>query len=463
MERSYLVEATDHVVVEIVSWLDMRSIANMLSVCRRFNQSGNVIHKLINRIIQSSCGIPNVVIQTDPARRRKAMQRLDNRVNIVRFPFAIAPRIIELPTYTENEQTQTQIISGVINPGDELMVHIPARPNVVFLGDEELNRTCPAILRDTKSLEFVGYLPNQHGFATHFHDSPNFGKFLVTVPENASHITATHIQSNMVRSTEELRQVDLKLVAKTKIFEADSSLRCGSFHRNWGFAATPTTGFVFTLDDAKSAEVGITATIHSSVTFPEGFDVFDGYLDCHMNVLVCISYDGEILVFKDLYALKPLSQIICKERLWPAGSLADFCWVDMYVKDGFLVVISNAGRILVFKWNEAQETYEDWVEFCDDSYNDYFHSGLGLFVNHSQPRLDVQCGLLVTVNASGLMLNVWDLLGKSTSPIHLLSGMEDIFDVPDHFPHFPGAVQWSNDGSSLIHSTPAGDLLQFDF
>eukprot|EP00475_Leptophrys_vorax_P004172 TRINITY_DN12490_c0_g1_i1.p1 TRINITY_DN12490_c0_g1~~TRINITY_DN12490_c0_g1_i1.p1 ORF type:complete len:466 (-),score=86.75 TRINITY_DN12490_c0_g1_i1:172-1569(-) len=449
--------ASDHAIVEIVTWLDMSSVARLQCTCKRFsNKNDSVICKFIDKTLEVYCGIPQILIQNDPICRRSAMLRCDNRRHVLQTNDTCCS-LIKPPTYEINH---SQIRANIVNAGKDLTIQIPAKPEFVALGDDQLNAMCPAILRPSNFLHHVeGFLPRQDGYVAHMYNSEVLGSYLITASED-DNIYSTHINSHLVSSIDDLREVKAESVHKKSIFQG--YMKCVSFHKTWGCVGTNDSVFVFILNDAivdVKSEEKITA--HSSFRLPEDFEIRDAYLNVQLNRLVCVSALGSMLILKNLDALEMSSLTEYGEKLWPSVPTYKRS-VDLCVKDGFVVLMSNAGKILVLKYSEG--TYVPWREYNEASFLRYSETQW-TFYNPNQPRIDVQCGLLVTPDGSGFSLNVWDLTSDSDKPARVLSDMKQSYRIheEDEFPYLTGSLQWSYDGRELLYTVRGGFIFKFTF
>jgi hypothetical protein len=195
----------------------------------------------------------------------------------------------------------------------------------------------------------------------------------------------------------------------------------------------------------------------SCFEMPMGMQLSDAQLESSFNVIAIITKCGTLLLCKDFEAPVELARFECSEKLWHPSWGDDRRRVRMVMKDGFLVLTSNSGKILVFKWTGS--TFALWREYQDESFEDYIRRGYTSSFNISS--VDVQCGFLATTNACGLVFNIWDLMSEKVEPILVVSEMLAFCNVDTSrltFTH--GKLRWSYDGSSLLFLMVDGALFE---
>jgi hypothetical protein len=119
--------------------------------------------------------------------------------------------------------------------------------------------------------------------------------------------------------------------------------------------------------------------------------------------------------------------------------------------------MSNAGVILVFKWDGRQFIF--WKECTDPTFLNM------ILIHHLDPEAfipgaDIQAGYLLVQDATGLGLNDWNLVSQSDLELKKFKGLQE--NLMQYDDVFYGIPFWSYSGKKILFSLFDGPVFEFE-
>eukprot|EP00475_Leptophrys_vorax_P034032 TRINITY_DN5441_c0_g1_i1.p1 TRINITY_DN5441_c0_g1~~TRINITY_DN5441_c0_g1_i1.p1 ORF type:complete len:492 (-),score=107.67 TRINITY_DN5441_c0_g1_i1:78-1442(-) len=363
---------------------------------------------------------------------------------------------------------------------EEFVVQCPMMPTHVDLGKQQLDSLCPAVLRDRKTLDFVGYLPLQCAFLSQFYNnSTDHCKYLLTVSGVDQKVYSTRVESNLIRSQSELEVKVPSQVKRKEIYDVGENIICAHFHRQWFACGKAASIQLCKIEDsAVSLEFDdIKLAVCSEILVPPGSELVDCFMDSVLDIIVIVLNSANFLVYKDLSSPQLIQELDCEQEMWGDWTRPkEKRKVVTCVKDGFLSMVLNSGKIFVYRWNG--ESFDKWGYTCDASYGEMLKRGTD--PHYLSPSCDIQCGFMMTVDASGVRFLIWDLLEAQTGldvsteankhdqqqpqwqPLITVKEVKRALQIGQVTATVFGFTMWSQDGDCLLVTLDSGLLFEIN-
>eukprot|EP00475_Leptophrys_vorax_P042684 TRINITY_DN8050_c0_g2_i1.p1 TRINITY_DN8050_c0_g2~~TRINITY_DN8050_c0_g2_i1.p1 ORF type:complete len:484 (-),score=109.42 TRINITY_DN8050_c0_g2_i1:48-1322(-) len=189
----------------------------------------------------------------------------------------------------------------------------------------------------------------------------------------------------------------------------------------------------------------------------------DVVVSTDLGVIACTSEPSQRVFVWKMEESKSCLQDIDISDMWPQDFERSQLNAIIRIREGYLIVMSNYGRICIWKWDGFKfnpfRRYEDtsfarFVQEFEDS---------SAFMRFSL-SFDLRMGLLISLNAEGSAINVWDLArGGLDVPVCVyINSDDDELDFPPRVEDVGDLAErricWSPDGSCFFLSGPLARL-----
>jgi hypothetical protein len=318
----------------------------------------------------------------------------------------------------------------------------------------------PAIVRDSKSFEMLGYLPYQSGFVHGLLSSEKFGKVAVVVTESG--IFITHLEKKLFKTLKEMEMTKASVseVSKKVFYLKDSAVCANIAERRilWSDGKVIHAGVL--TDEVLDYKTKEKLKTPEHFVCPTDGVVVDAAFDLELDVLVCLDSKGNVCTWSldDLNHAK----IVEFAELWPLQSEMKDALIC--VKDGFVGIQTVEGRVGVLKWDG--KTFQKWRLYHDNS-RIRFNLEYGLPLEEIYVfSMDINCGFMASPDASGLGMCVWDLMDPVNSEVGCLTYAQKQMEYEEklhcHEVQCDACSSWSYDGGALLMATTGPCFWKFD-
>jgi hypothetical protein len=438
---------------EVLKFADVRAICRFKQVCKRF-QSKVVTNQLLENIVHCRTNIPVRALKDSPAKLLAELHRIYWKEPFAGFVKKIPNAFQPAPKAFDEEKKGFSGVGFTMLGMDSQFVIQSSMFGEMRLSDERLNEASPAIVRDSQTLQVIGFLPGQQGFVEIFNSKVS-GKYAVTSMPTG--IFATHIESNLIRSVQELAEVKQSRLTRKCIGNIEST--CIDCHDGYFAYGWQNKAHICKLTD-EILDFNSPATLEKfiSVELPTGA-LTDMYLDTDMNVIVALCENNRICVINDLEALSSFAVLDYTDRLWPQWKLpAEKRKVTITAANGFLCMISNAGVILVLKWDGKEFIF--WKDIEDPTFEELMEKK-GVDPDEFFSSMRIQGGFLLVSDATGVGINVWNIAVQSDKVMKKFADQQKKF-VSKMDRVVPGMPYWSYSGRKIFFSFVQGALYEYE-
>jgi hypothetical protein len=452
--QPFLFECPKYILQEVLKFSDVRTICRFKRVCKRFREKV-VTDQLLERIVQFRTNIPVSVLKDDPLRVSQELQRMywkEPLISSKKNEFWNKFQDTPFPFLEEQKGQFSNMGLTYLGMDSQYVVQCSMFEEIELLNDG-LNQAHPAIVRDAETLQVVGFLPGQMGYVA-LYESKRLGKYALACTMSGN-IFATQIESNMIRSVQELAEVRQTKLKRKLLGSMEQS--CVHFHKGWLACGLNGKAHLAKLtDEMFDFESEERIQKFTPIEIPTEI-VKDVYLDGDLQILAILCDSGRIYVSTDLESLSSYSVLDYTSRLWPDWKHPkeqQRAWLIM--KHGMLCILSNAGVILVFKWDGKEFNF--WKECTDPTFLKLLNSA-DVTPESFLTSMDIQAGYLLTQDATGVGFNVWNITSKNDTKMKKFRDLQQRL-IPGLDEVTYGIPFWSPSGRKILFSFYPGVLFE---